>query len=332
MPTDVEVIKSLTLQKLLHELLTNEIIHKVFAIVFIIATFLQVFLLFNIYLENDWYGHFYIDNLKGFEIERFSLPLLYWLGLLVYLPFGEPGLFGISIVMFSIAFIYLSRLFWNYKFMLPLIFPIIFLRHESANWLLFFSRDALVFMFASMFAYYFYRTWIKKDRKYWKMALICILALYTKSSGILLIILLLVLYLYQNVKNLTYKNGFLAVTAIPLFRDSWIYSAWLADFMRGVESFLYRFKVNDIVFLFPNALFFFSFFVFIATRGFIPFIIIFLSLGSGVVINNISTQFYDAEVIWRYTFIMVPLNLMLIAKAIQDSWDRYKSNNLIVYK
>lgn len=323
---DVEYLRSLTPKIFLHELLTNTIIHKIFAALFSAITFLQVFNLYNIYLQNEWYGTFYIVSMQNFTIENFTLPLLYWLGLAVYLPFGDAGLFGISIIVFSIAFLYLIRLFWNYKFMIPFIFWIIFLRHESANWLLFYSRDMLIFMFACMFSYYFYKTWVEHDNKYWKMGIICLFALYTKTSAILFIILLISLYLYQNTKKLTIENS---LAAIPLFRPEWVYSAWLTDLIKGIESFIYRLKVNDIVFLFPNSFFLISFMVFIYSRGFIPFVIIFLTVITGVVINNISTQFYDAETIWRYTFIMVPMNILLIAKHIQQSWERYKSKAVV---
>ncbi len=323
---DVDIILSLTPHKVFHELLTNTAIHKIFSLIFILITFLQLFNLYDIYLVHDWYGKFYIIGINELDINRFTLPLLYWLGLLFYIPLGEPGLFLLGIIMFTVAFIYLTRLFWNYKFMLPFFFWIIFIRHAAANWLLFFSRDALIFMFASAFTYYFYRTWIRGDKKYWKMAFICILALYTKSSAILLIVMLIALFLYQNVKGLT-KN--MALAGIPLFRPEWAYSAWLGDLLRGIESFLFRFKISDIVFVFPNPLFFFSFMLLLVSRGFIPFMIVFLSVATGVVINNISTYFYDSEVIWRYMFIMVPLNLLLISQLIQQAWNKYKNGEAL---
>ncbi len=314
---ELQTLRQLRTRTLLHEAITNKTFHKVTAGRLSFIFFILVSLLFLTYYNNQWYGLFYIRAIQDLAIERITLPIAWWLGLAVYLPFGNYGLFAISIVMGVISILYLIRIFWNYKFLTPFLFPLLFYRTDAANWVLFFGRDQIIFMLSCIFTYYFYLTWVKKEKHYWLLAILAILALYTKSSGILLIIMFIAIYLIRESREWL-KNGSLA--AIPLFREEWLYRAWLVDLNRGMEVFFSRLKIIEINLLFPNSIFLFSFVLAVYSRTFVSFVVIFLTILAGPIVHNIAPDFYDAEVLWRYTFVMVPLNMLIIGESIRKAW------------
>ena len=259
------------------------------------------------------YGTFYTDAIQQLAIERIHFPTIWFLGIFLNELAGLYGLFIFAFVWFLVAIMYMFKTLKAYPFFCYFLSFFLFMRPGAANWFMFFGRDNLIIGFASIFTYYFMLTWLKKENHFLIMSVLAILALYTKTSGFLLIMFLVILFIKNN-HNAIFNNAYIY---IPLFKDSWLYSAWYHD-LEKVAVALFRLTDLSPVFLFTNKVFYLSFLTLIISRGVIPFTVLTITLFTGLVIHNISTVFYGFEEIWRYTYILIPINLLVIAEVFKQ--------------
>ncbi len=285
-----------------------------------------VFMVLSMYLNfwqfwaNGWMGTFYSNAIREFAIERFTQPVLWWLGVTAYLSLGELAFPLLGFLFFTISLIFLIQTFKaEHKIILLLLYIFLFIRPEAANWVMGFSRDALIFMISSIYTFYFSKVWLKKENHYLILLILSLFAMYTKSSGALLLWFLFIIFIRNN-HNRIFEGGWLAV--IPLWRPNWAYKAWLVDVQRIANSLLDMRHFNA-AFLFPNPVFYISVLAALVLRRFTPFMIVITTLLSGVAVHNLSPHFYDLEVIWRYTYMLLPLNLLVIGQAV---------NKIVVFK
>lgn len=276
---------------------------------------------YNFWTNEGWIGVFYSNALRDFTIERFTLPLLYWIGLPIYLWIGEPTFIITGFVFFTVGFVFLVKTLWkDYPLIAANLFFPLFIRPEAANWVMNYSRDALIFMFACIFTYYFAKVWLKRENHYLALIIISILAIYTKTSGLLFVWFTLLIFVRNN-HNIIFDgggnglfNGVPTIAGIPLWREKWAYKAWFDDLQRIVNSLFDMKNFNPLLF-FPNPVFYFSLLAALILRRFTPIMIVLTTLVVGVAIHNISPFFYDSEVVWRYTYALIPINLLVIGEA-----------------
>lgn len=261
----------------------------------------------------------YVGWIKAGDFERFHLPVFFFVGSFIYELFGDIGVIIVPLILWIASLVIIYFTIKDYPMMPYLFGLLVFLNPAVISFVAFFSRDNLLFLFASLMAYFYMKSWEKGSGYYIPMLLLAIFSIYTKSSGSGLFFLLfgLVVWNMRHSLHFLFTNGILGVSAFVIpFRHNWYYGGWLVDFNNVMNS-LGNFNGVPLWTFFINPLVYVGLLAGIITRHPLIFWIVGVSILSGIAIYNVSPVFYSYSNILRYTYIYIPFLLICVGKGFQ---------------
>jgi len=162
---------------------------------------LCVFLIFTFSFGQQWENwdsNTYYSRITNQSSEDYQQSIFYPLARALYVPFGYHVVVLFPLFTLFISVFALFKLFQEFELNVFLI-PVFFLQYWAWSFLFYLMRDALLFCFASVYAYYFFKTLKRYDAHFLKLFVLAILATITTSFGVVFIFLTYLLLLYKRI-------------------------------------------------------------------------------------------------------------------------------------
>jgi uncharacterized membrane protein len=277
---------------------------------------------------------------KGEGAITFRFPLLFYLSKPLYSFFGSITFLVLPALFVFGGFGLLAKLFLDLHLKLRWLAIATLTAFPAFHFLVFFTRDSLIFFLSCATAYFFFNTIYVKEWHYWKIAIIAAVALLAGPQTIIFFALLLFLkakgkgtrllvpsmraWIYFFVFFLFFIGLFIAWfktdAYLGVFSDLGLKGQYFAGFSNATNLFF-----NPIIFLMPLANWFylaalaclalkpnklFAFFFFGA-----------ILLGAVSIANLFAPMRLDnnpEQLALRYSFVFAPFLFFFMAKALQS--------------
>jgi len=126
--------------------------------------FLTVFVCAHCFDWRDATAPVFERAIRENNARAFVVPMLFWVGSASYLLIGDASFVAVPLATLSITVLFMLRLFTKFKLPKPALLLCFLVTSKWISAINFFNRDAMLFMLAAIFTYYFF-AWIKEKHR-----------------------------------------------------------------------------------------------------------------------------------------------------------------------